>query len=142
MMRTTLKTLTLLTLLAGAAPAALAASHAAPTATPNATPNATRRATRVATADTTSKDTVTTVAVRNDAFSDAQVWVMRDGFRYRLGTAMGNRTTTFTLPAYLSHGTSTVRFVVRQIGARRAEASWPVTVVPGDDLELTIPAWR
>lgn len=81
----------------------------------------------------------TTVEVNNQAYLDADVYLVKDGVSTRLGIATGSMTTTFTVPAYLSRGLSSVRFVIHPIGGLGNSTSEEMMVSPGDHLELTIP---
>ena len=81
----------------------------------------------------------TTVEVRNQAFLDAVVYVVRDGFPQRLGIATGNTTARFVLPAYLIRGLNSFKFIIHPIGGRRNSVTDEVLVSRGDVIELTIP---
>ena len=83
----------------------------------------------------------TTVEVRNDAFLDAVVYVVRDGGGYpqRLGVATGNMTAKFNLPSYLTRGLNSFKFIIHPIGGRRNSVSDEILVSRGDVIQLTIP---
>ena len=78
------------------------------------------------------------VSVRNDAFWDANIYVMRGSQRIRLGTVTGNSSQTFTLARPVVSGLTEIRFVVDWIGRRDAETSETIVAQPGDEIELTI----
>lgn len=78
------------------------------------------------------------VHVRNDAFWDANIYLLEGGTRRRLGTVNGHSTATFTLPRHLLFGLPEVRFLIDWIGRRDGGASDSIVVQPGDDIELTI----
>ena len=79
------------------------------------------------------------VRVRNDAFLDANVFVVRSGQRYRLGTVGGHSTTLFRIPRGLVFGTTTLGFVADPIGASRTPVTEEISVSPGDEVTLQIP---
>lgn len=81
----------------------------------------------------------TTVEIRNQAFLDAIVYVVRDGLPQRLGIATGNTTATFVLPSYMTRGLNSFKFIIHPIGGRRNSVSDEILVSRGDVVELTIP---
>ncbi len=81
----------------------------------------------------------TTVRVENQGFSDMTIYAVRSGQRVRLGTAAGNSTTTFTIPANLIFGATPLRFIADPIGANRTPVSDEITVQPGDQVRLVLP---
>ena len=88
---------------------------------------------------TKSVDTLkTTVEVRNQAFLDAVVYVVRDGFPQRLGVATGNTTAKFVLPSYLTRGLNSFTFIIHPIGGRRNSVTDEILISQGDAIELTI----
>ncbi len=80
----------------------------------------------------------TTIEVRNQAFHDAIVYVVRNGYPQRLGIATGNTTATFVLPSYLTRGLNSYKFLIRPIGGRRNSLSDEILIGQGDVVELTI----
>lgn len=112
-----------------------AAVVAAGTFTASACARAPRRAGRGA----PEPQAVTTVRVQNQNFLDMNVYVIQGGARSRLGTATGNSTTRFTIPATLVHTLSQLRFLADPIGGRGSPVSEEITVSPGDEVTLTIP---
>jgi hypothetical protein len=82
----------------------------------------------------------TRVRVENQAFLDANVYVIGDGgARNRLGTVTGNTTREFVIPAYILGPANSVRFFVEPIGSRRTPISTSLSVQPGETVTLTIP---
>jgi hypothetical protein len=82
---------------------------------------------------------VTRLRVQNQAFLDMTIYVYRGQQRLRLGTANGNSTSRFTIPATLIFGATPLRFQADPIGSNRASISEEVTVSPGDEVTLMIP---
>ena len=82
---------------------------------------------------------VTRLRVQNQAFLDMTIYVYRGPQRLRLGTANGNSTTRFTIPASLIFGATPLRFQADPIGSNRASISEEITVSPGDEVTLMIP---
>ena len=82
---------------------------------------------------------VTRLRVQNQAFLDMTIYVYRGPQRLRLGTANGNSTTRFTIPATLLFGATPLRFQADPIGSNRASISEEITVAPGDEVTLLIP---
>jgi hypothetical protein len=78
------------------------------------------------------------VKVTNDAFWDANIYLMRGSSRARLGTVNGHSTNTFVLPRQMMLGLTEIRFIVDWIGRRDAEASETIVAEPGDEIELII----
>lgn len=84
---------------------------------------------------------ITKLEVDNQAFLDMNIYVIRDGgARLRLGTALGNATTTLTIPesVMLSGGTP-LKFLADPIGSRRTSVSSSIVVNHGDIVTLRIP---
>ena len=81
----------------------------------------------------------TTLLVDNRSFLDHNVYVLRGSQRIRLGTATGNRSQRFTIPANLVFGVTSLRFVVDPIGGTRTPVSDEIRVTEGDEVRLVIP---
>jgi hypothetical protein len=81
----------------------------------------------------------TTVRVRNQNFSDMNVFVLGAGQRVRLGFITGLSTLVFTLPADIVRISPQLRFEIHPIGTNRNPISETITVMPGDQITLTIP---
>ena len=82
----------------------------------------------------------TTLRVENQAFLDMTIYVYRSTQRIRLGTATGNSVTRLRIPANLIFGATSLRFQADPIGGNRTPVSEEITVSPGDEVRLTIPA--
>jgi len=81
----------------------------------------------------------TTVKVENQNFSDMDVFVLSSGSRVRLGMIHSLATEVFTIPPDIVRISPQVRFELHPIGARRNPISETITVMPGDQVQLTIP---
>jgi hypothetical protein len=82
----------------------------------------------------------TYVRVENQAFNDMNIYVLRGAQRVRLGTATGSSTTRFRIPGNLIFGPTPLAFYADPIGGNRTPVSQEITVSPGDEVTLTIPA--
>jgi hypothetical protein len=78
------------------------------------------------------------VTVRNEAFHDARIYLVRGAERRRLGTVTGNSTSTFVLARHLIFGLTDLRFAVDWIGRRGGGASDMILAQPGDEIRLVI----
>ena len=81
----------------------------------------------------------TTLTVDNQNFLDFTIYLIAGGQRIRLGMAGGNHKSRFVIPAQYVFGATTLQFQADPIGGNRAPVSYPITVSPGDEVELTIP---
>lgn len=81
-----------------------------------------------------------TVRVENHAVLDANVYAVRAGQRIRLGTVTAHTTGTFRVPATLVGSGMGVQFLVDFIGSNRAPVSEEITIWPGEEVTLRIPA--
>lgn len=81
----------------------------------------------------------TTVVVKNQNFSDMNVFVLGAGQRVRLGFITGLSTQTFTIPADIVRISAQLQFELHPIGRSRNPISETITVIPGDQVTLTIP---
>jgi len=81
----------------------------------------------------------TTVQVKNQNFSDMNVFVRGAGQRIRLGFVTGLSTQTFTIPADIVRVSPQLQFEIHPIGSNRNPISETITVIPGDQVTLTIP---
>jgi hypothetical protein len=82
----------------------------------------------------------TQLTVINQGFLDMDVYALpQDGARVRIGTSNGNTTQHFTIPDYLVHTSTTMRFLMIPIGGNYAPRSQQIQVNPGDEVELQIP---
>jgi uncharacterized RmlC-like cupin family protein len=87
----------------------------------------------------TAKREATTVLVDNQSALDMNIYVLRGGERVRLGTANSLQKTTFTIPAGIVFGPTSVRFLADPIGSSREPVSDEITVTEGEQVELRIP---
>ena len=81
----------------------------------------------------------TTLSVDNQNFLDYTIYLIAGGQRIRLGMASGSRRTRFVIPPQFVFGASTLQFQADPIGGSRSPVSYPLTVSPGDEVELIIP---
>lgn len=81
-----------------------------------------------------------TVEVENRGFPDMAVYVLDGAVRERLGLASGHSTTSFTIPARLVRGGSTLKFICDPIGDRALPVTEEILVQPGDVVSLVIMA--
>lgn len=81
----------------------------------------------------------TTVQVKNQNFSDMNVFVLATGQRVRLGFVTGLSTQTFTIPADIVRISPQLQFELHPIGSNRNPISETITVMPGDQVTLVIP---
>ena len=83
----------------------------------------------------------TTLEVENDNFYDVNVYVEREGQRFRLGTVTGKTTQMFALPESASLAAARMRVLYRAIGPGESAATEELIVDPGDALYVLIPAF-
>jgi hypothetical protein len=81
----------------------------------------------------------TTVRVENQNFADMDVYVLSSGSRVRLGMVSSLSTQVFTIPPDIVRIAPQVRFELHPIGARANPISETITIMPGDEVKLTIP---
>ncbi|HEX9756150.1 MAG TPA: hypothetical protein VGA42_10615 [Gemmatimonadales bacterium] len=79
------------------------------------------------------------VEVRNQAFLDMTIYLMRSGARYRLGTVSGNSTAVFEIPRNFVNPGLPIAFLADPIGSQVTPYSQEIPVSPGDTIVLTIP---
>ena len=82
----------------------------------------------------------TYVRVTNQSWLDMNVYVLQGSQRIRLGMVNSNATTRLQLPKGMVFGATVLSFVVDPIGSRRTATSFEISVSPGDEVQLTIPA--
>lgn len=81
--------------------------------------------------------THTVLQVNNKNFYDFTVYLARFGDRVRLGTATGNRTTTFEFPSqFVQNGT--VRFEAHPVGGTGSAFTEELSVRPGEMVSVEI----
>ncbi len=76
----------------------------------------------------------TTVRVQNNNWQDVNVYVLRSGSRFRLGTVPSVTERTFRLPSGLDTGGSDVELLADPIGSTRTHATGPILFSPGDQI--------
>jgi len=81
----------------------------------------------------------TFVEVRNDAFLNMNIYLVRGSARYKLGDVSGNSTRMFEVPRNFVNPGLPVRFQADPIGSNRAAFSQEITLYPGDRLTIRIP---
>lgn len=74
------------------------------------------------------------IRIRNNNFYDATITALGDTGRRRLGTVSGNQTATFTMPWTFN---GSLRLEVDLLAGGTCVTD-PITVSPGDDLDLQI----
>lgn len=89
--------------------------------------------------DADPRTAVTTVRVENQSYLDMNIYVLRGAERIRLGTVTGNTTQVLTIPRHVATSPMGMRFLADPIGGRRTPVSEEITVIPGDQVTLTIP---
>lgn len=80
-----------------------------------------------------------TVRVENRGLPDMTIYVVNQTQRVRLGIAPGLNTTILRIPRDLVRGGS-VRFLADPVGSDRTPVSEEISVFPGDEIVLVIPA--
>ncbi|HKG91402.1 MAG TPA: hypothetical protein VKA84_05920 [Gemmatimonadaceae bacterium] len=81
------------------------------------------------------------IIFNNQSLAQADVFaVSSGGTRYRVGTVFAGRRDTLRVPSGAMGGGSTVSFVARLLATRGTPSSGPVTILPGDTLEVTLPS--
>lgn len=81
----------------------------------------------------------TWVKVENQAFLDANIYVIAGGARQRIGTTTGSSSQTFEIPHGIIFGATRLSFLIDFVGSQRTPISEAITVSPGDTVVLTIP---
>ena len=89
----------------------------------------------------TEPQAATTVRVDNQNYQDFDVYVLGSGQRIRLGRVASLSTEVFTIPAAVVSVSTDLRFELHAIGARRNPRTERLLVRPGDQVQLTIPAY-
>jgi hypothetical protein len=80
------------------------------------------------------------VVVRNQNFSDVDVYAIASGLPSRLGTVAGNSTQSFKLSESFVSSTSDFRLVATPIGGNGRASSGPLPVSSGRTVTFTIGA--
>jgi hypothetical protein len=82
----------------------------------------------------------TILVVENQSTLQMTVYVLRGAQRQRVGIAAGMRTTRLTIPDNLVFGVTSLRFEVDPLGSRQRPMSEQITVTPGEEVTIRIPA--
>lgn len=98
-------------------------------------------ATRSSDSSETGPQSATTVKVDNQNYQDFDVYVLGSGQRIRLGRVASLSTEVFNIPAAIVSVSSDLRFELHAIGARTNPRTERLMVRPGDQVQLTIPAY-
>lgn len=81
----------------------------------------------------------TYVEVNNQSWLDQTIYVMRSSQRVRIGQVTGNSRSRLRIPRGMLFGATPLRFMADPVGSNRQATSIEMTVVPGEDVTLTIP---
>jgi len=84
------------------------------------------------------QDSDVSVQVISHSFTDANVYMFVGPSRHRLGTAVGKRTTVFTVPWRAVSTASQIRLWAEPIGEHVAVTSDPLQVRPGNMVVWTL----
>ena len=82
----------------------------------------------------------TTLSVRNDNYLDHTIYILAGSQRARLGVARGLTTSRFVIPSHFVFGPVALQFLADPIGSRVTPISERVSVSPGDEVQIIIPA--
>jgi hypothetical protein len=78
------------------------------------------------------------VIVRNDNWLDVVIYAVHGSSRIRVGTVGGSSTTTFRLTGEAANGATPLQILADPIGSRSTYVTDPVTLNPGQHLELQL----
>jgi hypothetical protein len=78
------------------------------------------------------------VVVRNDNWLDVVIYAVHGSSRFRVGTVGGSSTTTFRLTGEAANGATPLQILADPIGSRSTYVTDPVTLSPGQRLELQL----
>jgi len=79
-----------------------------------------------------------TVTVSNDNWLDVAVYVVHGTSRFRIGTVGSTTSRTFKLPKEGENGATPLQIMADPIGATRRYITDPVTLAPGQRLEVKV----
>lgn len=80
----------------------------------------------------------TTIQVENNNWSDMVVYVLLHQTRMRLGMVNSMTTTNFRLPRGIAASSGSFRIIAEPIGSRSRYVSEPISLFPGQRLELRL----
>jgi hypothetical protein len=80
------------------------------------------------------------VLFNNQSLNSADVYAMRGGGpEIRIGSVIANRREALRVPSTVAAAGSDVTIVARTTASRRMPRSNPITLLPGDTIEVTLP---
>lgn len=80
-------------------------------------------------------DERTVIHVANNNWSDMTIYLLRDGYRQRLGTVTSQSSDTFVVPTHLIASAADVRLLADPIGSSRTFTSPAILIAPGQRTE-------
>ena len=78
------------------------------------------------------------VHIQNNNWSDVNVYAVRLGSRYRLGTVIATRKATFRMPRDIINNAGDIQLLVDPIGSRNSYRSPFLHFFPGQDISMTV----
>lgn len=78
------------------------------------------------------------LTVTNDYLNDIAVYAVRAGTKTRIATVYGFKTETIPIKNSMLSGAGTVRLLIEPLATGRAHLTEPITVLPGDSVQLTV----
>jgi hypothetical protein len=84
------------------------------------------------------RDAAPLVTVRNDNWLDVVIFAVHGSSRFRVGTVAGSSTHTFRLTGDAANGSTPLQILADPIGSRSTYVTDPVTLSPGQRLELQV----
>ena len=79
------------------------------------------------------------VSFTNESMDKAEVYAVTSGQSVRLGTVFAGRTERLVVPPDVAFRGSNVNFVARLLARRNQPQSGPISLRPGDHLEVRLP---
>lgn len=76
----------------------------------------------------------------NESLDQADVYAVQSGERLRIGTVFSGRREALRVPASLVSGGVGVNIVARILASSRTPSTGSLTLLPGDTVEVTLPA--
>ena len=78
------------------------------------------------------------LTVKNDYLNDVAIYAIRAGSKTRIATVYGFKSETIPIKTSIISGASSVRLLIEPLGSTAAHLTEPITVLPGDSVELTV----
>jgi hypothetical protein len=78
------------------------------------------------------------LTVQNEYLNDVAVYAIRAGSKVRVATVYGFKTETIPIKASILSGAGSVRLLIEPLGSVASHVTEPITVLPGDSVELTV----